>query len=69
LKVLGTPPYPVSESDNGPATAGLSTPAQQVQVLAAAAKFAALPSRTRDAWLAANLTALKTGTITLAQLP
>jgi hypothetical protein len=69
LKVLGTPAPPVPESDNGPGSAGLSTPAQQTQILAAAAKFAALPSATRDAWLAANLTALKAGTITLAQLP
>jgi hypothetical protein len=69
LTVLGTPAYRVPESDNGPATAGLSTPAQQAQILAAAAKFAALPSATRGAWLIANLTALRAGTITLAQLP
>jgi hypothetical protein len=59
----------VPESDNGPGSAGLSTPTQQAQIIVAAAKFAALPSATRDAWLAANLTALKAGTITLAQLP
>jgi hypothetical protein len=69
LKVLGTPAYPVPQSDNGPGAAGLSSPAQQAQIAAAAAKFAALPPATRDAWLAANLTALKAGTITLAQLP
>jgi hypothetical protein len=69
LKVLGTPAYPVPLSGNGPAPAGLSTPAQQVQVEAVAAKFAALPPATRTAWLAANLPALKAGTITLAQIP
>jgi hypothetical protein len=69
LKVQGTPPYPVPQSGNGPAPAGLSTPAQQATIRAAAAKFAALPPATRDAWLAANLAALKAGTITLAQLP
>jgi hypothetical protein len=69
LKVLATPPYPVPQSRNGRAPAGLSTPAQQATIGAAAAKFAALPPATRDAWLAANLTALKAGTITLAQLP
>jgi hypothetical protein len=69
LKVLGTRPYPVPQSANGTPPAGLSTPAQQAQILAAADKFAAQPSATRHAWLAANLTALKAGTITLAQLP
>jgi hypothetical protein len=69
LMVLGAPPYPVPESGNGPAPAGESTPAQQATIQAAGAKFAALPPATRHAWLAANLTALKAGTITLAQLP
>ena len=69
LEVLGTPAYPVPELDNGPATACLSTPAQHAQVQAAAAKFAALPPAAWNAWLVANLTALKAGTITLAQLP
>ena len=36
---------------------------------AAAAKFAAVPAATRHAWLVANLTALKAGQITVAQLP
>jgi hypothetical protein len=42
---------------------------KQAQVIAAATKFAALPAATRHAWLLANLTALKAGHITLAQLP
>jgi hypothetical protein len=48
------------------------TPGQVVAsapVAAAATKFAALPAATRHAWLAANWTALKSGTITLAQIP
>ena len=69
LTVLGAPPNRVPKSDNGPGPAGLSTPAQQAQILAVATKFAALPPATRHAWLAANLTALKAGTITLAQIP
>jgi hypothetical protein len=69
LQVLGTPPYPAPGSRNGPAPAGLSSPAQQAKIQAAGAKFAALPPATRRAWLAANLTALKAGTITLAQIP
>jgi hypothetical protein len=43
--------------------------AQQPQVTAAAARFAALPAATRHAWLAANLAALKAGHITLARIP
>jgi len=39
------------------------------EVAKAAAKFAALPAATRHSWLAASLTALKAGTVTLAQLP
>jgi hypothetical protein len=63
LKAFGTPPYPVPQPNgNGPAPVS-------AQVLAAAAKFAALPAATRHAWLVANLTALKAGTVTLAQLP
>ncbi|MCW2936525.1 MAG: hypothetical protein JWM19_7487 [Actinomycetia bacterium] len=63
LESLGAQPYPRPQpGGNGPAV----TPAQ---ILAAAAKFAVLPAATRHAWLAANLTALKAGTITLAQVP
>lgn len=65
LKALGANAYPVSESGNGPAPVGLTSPAQQARVTAAAARFAALPAGARRAWL----TALRTGTITLAQVP
>ena len=63
LKVFGVPPYPVPQpNSNGPAP-------QSPQVAAAAARFATLPAATRHAWLAANLTALKAGHLTLAQVP
>jgi hypothetical protein len=39
------------------------------QLSAAARRFAALPAATRHAWLAAHLAALRSGQLTLAQLP
>jgi hypothetical protein len=63
LKALGAPPYLVPNANGN----GLAP--QPPQVVAAAAKFAALPAASRHAWLAANLAALKAGHITLAQLP
>jgi hypothetical protein len=39
------------------------------QIAVAARRFAAVPATTRHAWLAAHLTALRAGGITLAQLP
>jgi hypothetical protein len=51
-----------------PSSGGLP-PGQQAEATAAAAKFAALPAATRHAWLAANLSGLKSGTVTLAQIP
>ncbi|MEP7021586.1 MAG: hypothetical protein ABI808_13110 [Pseudonocardiales bacterium] len=39
------------------------------QVAAAASRFAALPAAERHAWLAAHVTALRAGQLTLAQLP
>ena len=53
LEALGTPPIKT----------------KQVRVMAAAAKFAALPAATRHAWLIQNLAALKAAAITLAQVP
>jgi hypothetical protein len=67
LRALGSRPYPVGGPQNGPA--GQQFRQQQAAVTQAAAKFAALPAATRHAWLAANLAALKAGTITVAQLP
>jgi hypothetical protein len=48
---------------------GKPTPGTLAGVSAAARRFAALPARARHAWLATHLTALRAGTITLAQLP
>jgi hypothetical protein len=67
LRVLGSQPSPVGNPPNGPGQQQFRQ--QQNEVTQAAAKFAALPAATRHAWLAANLAALKAGTITLAQLP
>lgn len=68
LTALGTPPYPAPQV-NGNGAADLLTLAREAQVRAAAARFAALSSATRHAWLAAHLAALKAGAITLAQVP
>jgi hypothetical protein len=54
---------PASETTIGPSSK-LGGP-----VYAAARRFAALPPATRHAWLAAHLTALRAGQVTLAQLP
>jgi hypothetical protein len=54
---------PASETSVGPSSY-LGGP-----VYAAARRFAALPSAVRHAWLAAHLTALRAGQLTLAQLP
>ncbi len=43
--------------------------ADQQRARAAAQRFAALPATARRAWLAAHLTALRAGTLTLEQLP
>ncbi len=51
-----------SESANGPGT-------PRGPVYAAARRFAALPAAARHAWLAAHLAALRSGQLTLAQLP
>jgi hypothetical protein len=64
LQALGSQPYPVG----GPANSK-QFQQQQNEVAQAAAKFAALPAAARHAWLAANLAALKAGTVTVAQLP
>jgi hypothetical protein len=58
LQALGSQPYPVG----GPANSKQFQ--QQNEVAKSAAKFAALPAATRHAWLAANLAALKAGTVT-----
>ena len=64
LEAIGTQPHPAG----GPANSK-NFQQQQLQAAAAAERFAALPAATRHAWLVANLTALKAGTITVAQVP
>jgi hypothetical protein len=54
LGAIGSQPYPGNQS---------------TQIAAAAARFAALPTATRHAWLVANLAALKAGHLTLSQIP
>jgi len=48
---------------------GKPSPGTSAAVSAAARRFAALPASARHAWLATHLTALRGGTITLAQIP
>jgi hypothetical protein len=67
LRALGSKPDPVGGPQNGPGAQQFQQ--QQGEVAAVAAKFAALPAATRHAWLVANLTALKAGTITLTRVP
>jgi hypothetical protein len=62
LKAVRSQPYPACNPFAQHCTG-------QPQVVAAAARFAALPAATRHAWLVANLAALKAGRITLAQIP
>jgi ABC-type transport system involved in multi-copper enzyme maturation permease subunit len=59
-----------SASAQGSGTASGSQPAASpAQISAAASTFESLSSAARHAWLAANIAALRSGTITLAQLP
>ena len=52
------------QGPNGPGPGPATGP-----VYAAARRFAALPPATRHAWLAAHLAALRSGQLTLADLP
>jgi len=54
LRAIGSQPYPGNQS---------------APIAGAAARFAALPTATRHAWLVANLAALKAGHLTLSQIP
>ena len=71
LTILGLPQW-APEDDQGlvggsASAAGPGSPAGPVY--AAARRFAALAPATRHAWLAAHLAALRSGQLTLAQLP
>ena len=62
LEAIGSQPYPACDPE-------ALVCAKQPQIMAAAARFAALPAAARHAWLAANLAALKSGRITLTRVP
>jgi hypothetical protein len=66
--VLVAPTGGPGQGGNGPAN-GVPGPATGSPVYAAAVRFAALPAAARHAWLAAHLPALRTGRLTLRQLP
>ena len=53
----------------GPAASGPQPQATAAQITTAAHSFESLPAGTRRAWLTTNLVALRSGVITLAQLP
>jgi hypothetical protein len=73
------PPYPqfsqpgmqsgASSTSSTPGASGTQPAASAAQITAAASRFESLSSAARHAWLVANIAALRSGTITLAQLP
>lgn len=65
IKAGSAAPQFGEDMTNGAPSVG-ATPAQ---IAAAAQRFASLSPAARHAWLAANLPALRAGTVTLAQLP
>jgi hypothetical protein len=65
MSAVGSQPPAFPEVGNAPARSDWSP----ARIAAAAARFEALSSATRHAWLAAHLPALRAGHITLAQLP
>jgi hypothetical protein len=69
-------PAPQLGPPQGPGTAqassgasGSQPVASAAQISAAASRFGSLSSAARHAWLATNIAALRSGTISLAQLP
>ena len=62
LVPLGLPSWPLPPPTPGPVRA-------KGPVYAAARRLAALPPAARHAWLAVHLAALRSGQLTLAQLP
>src|SRR5215472_14101167 len=66
LAAIGSQPMAPSNSGQSALKSG---PATVAEMSAAARRFAALPASARHAWLAAHLTALRAGTITLTQIP
>jgi hypothetical protein len=58
-----------SSISSGPGASGTQPAASAAQITAAASGFESLSPAARHAWLAANIAALRSGTITLAQIP
>ncbi len=58
-----------SSTSSTPGASGTQPTASAAQITAAASGFESLSSAARHAWLAANLAALRSGTLTLAQIP
>ena len=58
-----------SSTSSGPGGSGTQPAASAAQITAAASGFESLSSAARHAWLAANIAALRSGTIALAQIP
>jgi hypothetical protein len=58
-----------STASGASGSSGTSSGTTAAQITAAASRFGALSSATRHGWLAANITGLRSGAITLAQLP
>ena len=54
---------------SGPGASGTQPRATAAQITAAANRFGSLSHAARRAWLAANIAALRSGAITLAQVP
>ena len=58
-----------SSASSTPGASGTQPGASAAQITAAASGFESLSSAARHAWLAANIAVLRSGTITLAQIP
>ena len=58
-----------SSMSSGPGASGTQPEASAAQITAAASGFESLSSAARHAWLTANIAALRSGAITLAQIP
>jgi hypothetical protein len=63
---------PVTKGGAPPASsggAGSASPAPPAQIAAAASRFGSLPTAARRAWLTTHVSALRAGSVTLAQIP
>jgi hypothetical protein len=71
LTIFGLPQWAQEDLQGLVGGSGSGSPAQSPAgpVYAAARRIAALPAAARHAWLAAHLAALRSGQLTLGQLP